>query len=182
MSEIAELREPYPGDFIQPSENGDIGIPSTDIFVGKRVLEGFFHTDAEELDPETKTKQKYAQFLLERVVGDELPFSTIHTTRETLNIAITSLGHGNGDRGGADDCLEKVRESDVFEIHHCSSAEYESVVSDFLEYSPREISIQEAVLANMAESVDITHVATWDSDFTRYTAELTLYPRNYWES
>src|SRR6056297_1076432 len=124
MSEIAELREPYPGDFIQPSENGNIGVPSTDIFVGKRVLEGFFHTDAGELDGETKSKQKYSQFLLERVVGDELPFSTIHTTRETLNIAITSLGHGNGDRGGADDCLELVCESDVFNIHHCSSERY----------------------------------------------------------
>lgn len=180
MSEIAELRDPYPGDFIQPSENGNIGVPSTDIFVGKRVLAAFFHTDTGGLGAEANIMQKYSQHLLERVVGDGLPFTTIHTTRETLNIAITSLGHGNGDRSGADDCLEKVCESDVFEIHHCSSSKYESVVSDFLEYRPREISIQEAVLANIAKSTDITHIATWDSDFTRYNDELTLYPRNYW--
>ncbi|TKX84679.1 hypothetical protein EXE43_17585 [Halorubrum sp. SS5] len=180
MPEIAELRDPHPGDYIQPSVDGSIGVPSTDIFIGKRVLEGFFHTDSDNLDADTQTKRKYSQFLLERVAGDESPFTTIHTTRETLNIAITSLGHGNGDRGGADDCLEKVRESDVFEIHHCSSTEYDSVVEDFLDYSPREISIQEAVLAHLAISTEITHVATWDSDFTRYTDEINLYPRNYW--
>jgi predicted nucleic acid-binding protein len=180
MSEIAELRGPYPGDFIQPSENGKIGVPSTDIFVGKRVLEGFFHADEEDLDAETATKRAYSQFLLERVVGDESPFTTIHTTRETLNIAITSLGHGNGDRSGADDCLETVRESDVFEIHHCSSAVYDSVVREFLEYSPRNISIQEAVLATIAISANVPHVATWDSDFTRYDDDVNLYPRNYW--
>jgi predicted nucleic acid-binding protein len=180
MSEIAELRRPYSGDYIQPSEDGKVRIPSTDIFVGKRFLEGFFHTDPDELDEETQTKQEYSQFLLGRVVGDELPFTTIHTTRETLNIAITSLGHGNSDDDGADDCLETVRDSDVFEIHHCSSSIYDSVVDDFLSYNPRRISIQEAILANVAKSVNITHIATWDSDFTRYNGELTLYPRNYW--
>jgi len=41
MSEITELRKPYPGDYIQPSEDGKIGGPNTDMFVGKRVLEGF---------------------------------------------------------------------------------------------------------------------------------------------
>ncbi|MCF2208162.1 hypothetical protein KI372_02950 [Halobacterium salinarum] len=180
MSEISELRDPHLGDFIQPSKNGSIGIPSTDIFVGKRFLEGIFHTDTEYLDEETTIKHKYAHFLLECVVGDGSPFATIHTTRETLNIAITSLGHGNGDRSGADNCLEKVCESEVFEIHHCSSAEYDLVVNDFLEYQPREISIQEAILANIARLLDIPHIATWDSDFTRYNDEISLYPRNYW--
>ncbi|MFB6243990.1 MAG: hypothetical protein ABEH80_07800 [Halobaculum sp.] len=181
MSDVAALRDPNQGDFLQPFENGRIGVPSTDIFVGKRVLEGFFHTDSGSLGPEAKAKQKYSQFLLERIVGDELPFTTIHTTRETLNVAITSLGHGNGDRRGADNCLESVRESDAFRIHHCASATYDSVVSDFLKYEPREISIQEAVLANVAIAAEVTHVATWDSDFTRYDDTLVLYPRNYWE-
>jgi predicted nucleic acid-binding protein len=181
MSEIAELREPYESDFIQPSKDGQIGTRSTDIFVGKRVLEGFFHSDDSDLDEETKTKLDYSELLLECVVGDGLPFTTIHTTRETLNIAITSLGHGNNDRDGADECLKKVRESDVFKIHHCPSVDYDSVVAEFLEYDPREISIQEAVLASIAKSIGVTHIATWDSDFTRYSGELVLYPRNYWE-
>jgi|AntRauMinimDraft_4_1070384.scaffolds.fasta_scaffold00542_17 hypothetical protein len=42
MSEIAELRNAYPGDFMQPRRNEGIPTPSTDLFVGKRFLEAFF--------------------------------------------------------------------------------------------------------------------------------------------
>lgn len=72
-------------------------------------------------------------------------------------------------------------ESDVFQIHHCSSVEYDRVVQSFLEYDPRTISIQEAVLAIIAREMGISHLLTWDSDFTRYDDDLVLYPRNYWE-
>jgi len=59
---------------------------------------------------------------------------------------------------------------------------YASVVEDFLTFDDREISIQEVVLARIAETEDVQHIATWDSDFTRYTDRVTLYPRNFWES
>jgi|AntRauMinimDraft_3_1070383.scaffolds.fasta_scaffold00725_10 predicted nucleic acid-binding protein len=125
--------------------------------------------------------ENYSSFLENRV-EDELPFSTFHTTRETVNIAITSLGHGKSDPDGADNCLERVRDSDLFEVHYCSPEVYASVVEDFLTFDDREISIQEVVLARIAETEDVQHIATWDSDFTRYTDRVTLYPRNFWES
>jgi len=182
MSEIAELRDACPGDFMQPSGGAGISPPSTDLFVGKRFLEAFFYSNPDELGPEPAVKEDYSSHLKERVIEGELPFSTFHTTRETVNIAITSLGHGGSDPDGADDCLQTVRDSDLFEVHHCTSEEYASVVEDFLAFDDRGISIQEVVLARIAESEGVQHIATWDSDFARYDDRVTLYPRNYWES
>lgn len=182
MPDIAELRDPHPSDFYQPSNSGSVDIPDTDIFIGKRALEAFFYGESMDLNDVDTVRQAYSDKLLEYIAETEVPFRTIHTTRETLNIAITSLGHGRGEREFADDCLNTVIDSELFQIHHCSEELYEEAKDEFLQYDPREISIQEAVLAMRAKGLEIHHIMTWDSDFTRYyDDDMTLYPRNFWE-
>lgn len=182
MPDIGELRDPHPSDFYQPSNSGSIDISSTDIFIGKRALEALFYDESRDLDDVDEVRQAYSNMLLEVINETEMPFRTIHTTRETLNIAITSLGHGRGEREEADDCLNTVVDSDVFRLHHCPEELYEVAKDEFLQYEPREISIQEAVLAMRAKDLEIHHIMTWDSDFTRYyDDDMTLYPRNFWE-
>lgn len=181
MPDVKDLRDPHPADFIQPSNSGSITVADTDLFIGKRALEAFFYDDAKNLDDGEKVRQEYSIKLLEYMTESEVAFRTIHTTRETPNIAITSLGHRHGERESADDCLNTVLESDLFELHHCSEDLYEQANQEFLQYEPREISIQEAVLACIAKVREVNHIMTWDSDFTRYDDEITLYPRNFWE-
>jgi predicted nucleic acid-binding protein len=182
MPDIEELRDPHPGDFYQPSNSGTINVPDTDIFIGKRALEAFFYEESSDLDDIDKIRQAYSCQLLEGATETEFPFRTIHTTRETLNVAITSLGHGRGEQESADDCLNTVMDSDLFRIHHCSEEVYEAAKDEFLQYESREISIQEAVLALCAKDLEVHHIMTWDSDFTRYYEDgMTLYPRNFWE-
>lgn len=181
MGDIGELRDPHRGDFYQPKTESGITAPDTELFIGKRALEAIFYTETNDLNEESEIRKKYSKEFLKYIIEDEIPFRQIHLTRETLNIAVTSLGHRQNDRKGADRCLTTVRESDVFQIHHCTSVEYDRVARSFLEYDPRTISIQEAVLAVLAQENGIAHLLTWDSDFTRYDDELVLYPRNYWE-
>jgi len=181
MSDIAELRDPHPSDFYQPSNSGSVNVPDTDIFIGKRALEAFFYTESMDLNDGDKVRQSYSNKLLEYISENEVPFRTIHTTRETLNITITSLGHGRGERELANDCLNTVVDSDLFRLHHCPEDLYKAAKDEFLQYDPREISIQEAVLAVHAKDLEIHHIMTWDSDLTRYNDDMTLYPRNFWE-
>jgi predicted nucleic acid-binding protein len=181
MPEIADLRDPNPADFYQPRNSDSIGVADTDIFIGKRALEAFFYDDSRDLDDADKVRQAYSNQLLEVITETEMPFGTIHTTRETLNIAITSIGHRRGERELSDECLNTVVDSDLFRLHHCPEELYEVVKDEFLQYEPREISIQEAVLAMHAKDLEIHHIMTWDSDFTRYNDDMTLYPRNFWE-
>jgi hypothetical protein len=146
MPNIAELRDPHPSDFYQPSNSGSVDIPDTHIFIGKQALEAFFYDEPMDLNDDDKVKQAYSDKLLEYITETEVPFRTIHTTRETLNIAITSLGHGQGKRELADDCLNTVIDSELFQLHHCSEGLYEEAKTEFLQYDSREISIQETVL------------------------------------
>lgn len=181
MGDIGELRDPHRGDFYQPMTGNSITAPDTELFIGKRALEAIFYTETNGLSEDKEIRRKYSREFLTYISEDEIPFRRVHLTRETLNIAVTSLGHRRNDRDGADRCLTTVVKSDVFQIHHCSSVEYDRVVQSFLEYDPRTISIQEAVLAIIAREMGISHLLTWDSDFTRYDDDLVLYPRNYWE-
>jgi predicted nucleic acid-binding protein len=180
MPEVADLRDPHPSDFYQPRNSDTIGVADTNIFIGKRALEAFFYDDSRDLDDTDKVRQAYSNQLLEVITEAEMPFGTIHTTRETLNIAITRLGHRRDEPASADECLNTVVDSEVFKLHHCSEDIYEITKDEFLQYEPREISIQEAVLATRAKDWDIQHIMTWDSDFTRY-GDMNLYPRNFWE-
>lgn len=180
MPKIADLRDPNPADFYQPRNSDSIGVADTDIFIGKRALEAFFYNESRDLDNADKVRQAYSSQLLEVITETEMPFGTIHTTRETLNIAITRLGHRRGEPASADTCLNTVVDSDVFQLHHCLEELYELTKDKFLQYDPRGISIQEAVLAMLAKDLDIHHIMTWDSDFTRYS-NMILYPRNFWE-
>lgn len=180
MPDISDLGDPHPSYFYQPNQGDGISAPDTDIFIGKRALEGLFHTESNDLNETQKIQKKFSENFIEYINGNEIPFRTIHTTRETLNIAITSLGHRNNDRDGADKCLNTVIESELFCLHHCDSSKYSQIIQEFLDYNPRNISIQEVILAVLAQEHSITHLLTWDSDFTRYNDEIVLYPRNYW--
>jgi predicted nucleic acid-binding protein len=181
MSDISDLADPHPSYFYQPNQGNGISASDTDIFIGKRALEGLFHTESDDLNEKQSVKKRYSENFIKYIQENEIPFRTIHTTRETLNIAITSLGHGNNDQDGANKCLNTVIESELFRLHHCSSSKYDQITQEFLGYNPRTISIQEVILAVLAQDNNITHLLTWDSDFTRYNDEIVLYPRNYWE-
>lgn len=136
MGDIGDLRDPHRGDFYQPKMDNGITAPDTELFIGKRALEAIFHTETNDLSEEEATRKKYSKQFLSYITGNEVPFRRIHLTRETLNIAVTSLGHRRNDREGVDKCLTTLMESDVFQIHHCTSIEYDRVVQSFLEYEP----------------------------------------------
>lgn len=177
MPEIGDLREPDASCFIQP----EMRTPDTDFIIGKKMLEYMFYDD-EDIDQHNDEEYKmheYSTALLAFVYETEIPFNTIHVTVEILNIAATAIGHGSNNREAADTCLETVRNSDYFKIHYITETRYLDSVDRFLGFDNREISVSEAIMADIAESEGITHAATWDSDFTRYDF-LTLHPRNFW--
>lgn len=139
--DIEDLRSPHPSDFIQPSREDDINPPATDLFIGKQALAALFYDDGDGLNGKDETYHEYSRELIELIVENETPFSTIHTTRETLNIAVTSLDHRRNNREAADTCLDTVLNNDLFQIHHCELTEYVRSVDCFVDYNPRDISI-----------------------------------------
>lgn len=97
MGDIGELRDPHRGDFYQPMTGNGITAPDTELFIGKRALEAIFYTETNGLSEDEEIRRKYSREFLTYISEDEIPFRRVHLTRETLNIAVTSLGHRRND-------------------------------------------------------------------------------------
>jgi len=149
--------------------------PEKSLYITRGFLKAKF-----ERDPigQTKKKQSYIQELITLIENKEIAFRQLMVSNETLTEVAISL-HRDYTEKEAEECLQEVLSNDVFNVIQTTEERFNEAATHFKDTESKTPNFAEFIDYQVLCDEDISHVATWDTDFT-YFGEITMLPNVRW--
>lgn len=171
--DIADL--PYP-DLSQFEQYGT-SRRAKRIYIGREFLK-YRHYEDPSNDTNV-TKQNYVEEFFQLVEEIETPFREIYITQATLS-EVTIWLQRNQSESAAEECLSEALGDSPIVVYPTSEEVFRSAQEMFEADNNKDPNFGEYLDRAAMQEAEIEHILTWDSDFRRFSDNITMLPHKMW--